>query len=103
MLNEILVVEDMVGPFGAPNCRAIRRWAGQEGKLPPGKRVGNEIVWLKEEVLAWLSAQRQDTEQKIESVALSLSADSTRVQQIPQVKGRRPGRPRKMELARGAA
>ena len=109
-MNEILVVEDMVAPFGAPNCRAIRRWAGQEGKLPPGKKVGNEIIWLKTEVLAWLSVQRQVEQQKIELVAVSLNkpTDSVMAEQrqlhIPQVKRRRPGRPSKMEvLARGAA
>lgn len=102
MLNEILVIEDMVGPFGAPNCRAIRRWAAQEGKLPPGKKVGNEIIWLKEEVLAWLSSQGQVANQKLEQVAGSLAA--SKVQDLPQATCRGRGRPRKLEvLARSAA
>ena len=110
MLDEILVVEEMVRPFGAPNGRAIRRWVGQEGKLPPGKKVGNEIVWLKSEVLAWLSVQRQVEQQKIDLVAVSLNKPTDLVMaekrqlHIPQVKRRRPGRPSKMEvLARGEA
>ncbi len=53
--DEILSAADLVVPFKAPNTRAIKRWAGQQGKLPPCKKVGNELVWLKSEVLAWLS------------------------------------------------
>lgn len=85
--EEILSAADLVAPFGAPNVRAVKRWAGQAGKLPPCKRVGNELVWLKSEVLAWLSCSNSST-------------TITPQQQVSApVTGRRGrGRPRKIQV-----
>lgn len=92
LTDEILGVEDMVVPFKAPNARAIRRWALQQGKLPPGKKVGNEIVWVKAEVLEWISAGRAKTVDEFNEVEASLAAGLKR----ETTKKRKPGRPKKL-------
>jgi hypothetical protein len=96
LADEILGVKDMVVPFRAPNARAIRRWARQPGKLPPGKRVGNEIFWVKAEVLAWLSVERERRTDLVASVVADLVAGASLASANTRVK-RGPGRPRKIQ------